>query len=336
MLQRKQRLAALAQHAQESADGGASWENLRAFLLCAEHGSFRKAADALHVTSTTIMRRIERLEQELEFSLFTRDQSGLRLTDDGRAILDDAREMERTSVNLQRHVRQRRARSSGVVRFGGNVELLVLRWIIPQLTAAEDIRPLLTFDSRLTPDSGDDSHFDCDIMIGFDRPSELDLVVRRLGRLHRYPYVTEAYASTHGIPQSTAELRRHQIVQRAGIQSQFSGNVRGRVFDAEAGNAPAGIRVYSNAAAVQAAERGVGCGLMANYAILLNKSLIPVDIGITDHADIWMSYRPDLKRSDRHMAVVEQLRRMFERQQTPCFQDELIHPNALKSLMKLR
>jgi len=55
----------------------ASWEDLRAFLFCTRHQSFRNAADVLGLTGTTLMRKIDRLEEELGFKLFIRDQSGL-------------------------------------------------------------------------------------------------------------------------------------------------------------------------------------------------------------------------------------------------------------------
>ena len=45
----------------------ASWEDLRAFLFCTRHQSFRNAAEVLGLTGTTLMRKIDRLEEELGF-----------------------------------------------------------------------------------------------------------------------------------------------------------------------------------------------------------------------------------------------------------------------------
>jgi DNA-binding transcriptional LysR family regulator len=80
----------------------ASWEDLHAFLLCTRHQSFRNAADVLGLTGTTLMRKIDRLEEELGFKLFLRDQSGLSLSDEGRALLFDVEQMERLSFNVFR------------------------------------------------------------------------------------------------------------------------------------------------------------------------------------------------------------------------------------------
>ena len=43
----------------------ASWDDLKSFLACARYKSFRNAADLLGVTSTTLMRRIDRLEERI-------------------------------------------------------------------------------------------------------------------------------------------------------------------------------------------------------------------------------------------------------------------------------
>src|ERR1700757_2511858 len=80
----------------------ASWEDLRAFLLCARHQSFRTAAEALGLTGTTLMRKIDRLEEELGCKLFLRDQSGLSLSDEGRGLLFDVGQMEWRSFHTLR------------------------------------------------------------------------------------------------------------------------------------------------------------------------------------------------------------------------------------------
>lgn len=64
MQQLLHRGAAITQHRTgEALD--ASWDDLKSFLVCAKYKSFRHAAEKLHVTSTTMMRRIDRLEERI-------------------------------------------------------------------------------------------------------------------------------------------------------------------------------------------------------------------------------------------------------------------------------
>src|SRR6201989_3019903 len=80
----------------------ASWDDLKSFLACARHKSFRNAADLLGVTSTTLMRRIDRLEERLGCKVFLRDPRGLHLSEEGAAMIGEAMEMERHAFNLLR------------------------------------------------------------------------------------------------------------------------------------------------------------------------------------------------------------------------------------------
>ena len=105
MQQLLHRGAAMTQHrTDEILD--ASWDDLKSFLACARHKSFRNAADLLGVTSTTLMRRIDRLEEMIGCKLFLRDQSGLTLSEEGLAMIADVIEMERHAFNIFRRASQ--------------------------------------------------------------------------------------------------------------------------------------------------------------------------------------------------------------------------------------
>ena len=54
-----------------------SWDDLRVFVVVARTLSFRKAATALRTSTSTVLRRIERLEEIFEFRLFDRLPDGL-------------------------------------------------------------------------------------------------------------------------------------------------------------------------------------------------------------------------------------------------------------------
>lgn len=66
---------------------------LDTFVKVAEVGSFTKAADALYITPTAVMKQINALENELAVTLFDRTHHGLHLTKAGESFLADARYM---------------------------------------------------------------------------------------------------------------------------------------------------------------------------------------------------------------------------------------------------
>src|SRR4030081_1922605 len=93
----------------------ASWDDLKSFLACARYKSFRNAAEILGLTSTTLMRRIDRLEERIGCKLFLRDQSGLTLSDEGSTMIGDVKEMEHYAFNFFRRAAQSN-QTAGTVR----------------------------------------------------------------------------------------------------------------------------------------------------------------------------------------------------------------------------
>lgn len=65
--------------------------HLRYFVAVAEEENVTRAAARLHVSQPPLTRQIHDLEHELGFDLFTRAGKSLRLTDAGRAFLEEAR-----------------------------------------------------------------------------------------------------------------------------------------------------------------------------------------------------------------------------------------------------
>ena len=72
------------------------WDDARIFLAIARAGTLSGAADKMNMGIATVSRRLDRLEQALNVPLFSRHQSGYRLTDDGEALLARAEALEYT------------------------------------------------------------------------------------------------------------------------------------------------------------------------------------------------------------------------------------------------
>jgi LysR family glycine cleavage system transcriptional activator len=62
---------------------------LRTFRAAAEHQSFRLAAEELFLTASAVSHQIKQLESALGMRLFTRQPRSLKLTDAGRALVND-------------------------------------------------------------------------------------------------------------------------------------------------------------------------------------------------------------------------------------------------------
>src|SRR5438270_5808416 len=216
MHQHLHRGAASTQHKKAEDTFNASWEDLRAFLLCTRHQSFRNAAEVLGLTGTTLMRKIDRLEEELGFKLFLRDQSGLSLSDEGRALLFDVEQMERLSFNIFR-------RASMSTDTNGTVRVAVTEgpgnfWVLPRLIDFQKTYRKITVDLRCAMEQADVARLESDIAIQLEPPTNPDLIVAKLGRLHIYPFVSKEYENLYGVPATLADLTNHRIVKQSAPQ----------------------------------------------------------------------------------------------------------------------
>ena len=115
-------------------------QNLRAFLLVAESGSFSKAAKRLHLTQPAVSKRIAQLEAQLNVSLFDRIGRRISTTEAGEALLPHAR-----AVHLELQAAQQSVRDlAGEVR--GRLRLATSHHI-----GLHRLPPLLSFFSKAFP-----------------------------------------------------------------------------------------------------------------------------------------------------------------------------------------
>src|SRR6186713_3039108 len=297
MQQLLHRGAAMMQHREEALD--ASWDDLKLFLACAKYKSFRNAAEELGLTSTTLMRRIDRLEESIGCKLFLRDQSGLTLSDEGTAMIADVAHMERHAFNVFRRASRSSNDTSGTL--------------------------------RCAMEQADVARLESDIAIQLEPPTNPDLIVAKLGRLHIYPFVSKEYETLYGVPATLADLKDHRIIKQSAPQVDDSAYAR--VLGLKSLEGIVGIKTNSSVGVLYAVERGAGIGFLPTVSIALGAPLIAVDLGVSHHADLWLTYHKEFRSSERHKIVVDWLKKIFDPRTYPCFRDEFIHPNALVPMM---
>jgi DNA-binding transcriptional LysR family regulator len=94
-------------------------QQLRQVIALVEHGSFVRAASALHISQPALSRSIMNLEKRIGSELFQRSSSGVVPTDRGRLYIERARDVLRLADDLDREVRAHGSSLSGRVSVGG-------------------------------------------------------------------------------------------------------------------------------------------------------------------------------------------------------------------------
>lgn len=172
------------------------WNDLKFFLEVARGGSLTKAAAALHVSQSTVGRRIAELEARLATRLFARHQTGYFLTDEGSELLARAETVEENMFAFERGASGLNPAVSGTVRLATS-ENLASELVIPALPDFIRRHPQLRLDILTTAATVELGRREADLALRMVQPSHGNLKVRRLGEMTYGVYGQRDYLARH-------------------------------------------------------------------------------------------------------------------------------------------
>ncbi|WCT71929.1 LysR family transcriptional regulator [Sphingomonas naphthae] len=303
------------------------WDDLRLFMLAAEAGSLRAAAQSAGCSINTVRNRIEQLEHDLGFIVAKRSVDGFILTAEGQDMLSIAREMSSGASALDRLTRKRGERSARKVAVQVT-EGLGTFWLMPRIVDFQAEHPDLTVELTCDMKPVDVSFRDIDIAVQLEQPRHPDLVIQRLGTLHLMPFAAPQYIRAHGTPSTIQDLFDHKLVLQKSEQVSQEGTelVLGSTLP------PGTVSISANTSSAHywAIARGAGIGLLPTYARAVNRRVVPVDIGLKLRRDIFLVYHPDAKRSRAAEQAIAWIRASFDAELYPWFADQFVHPTDLE------
>ncbi|MEG9861494.1 MAG: LysR family transcriptional regulator [Parvularculales bacterium] len=196
------------------------WNDLRYFMAVAAAGSLSAAAQNLRVNTTTVLRRVGRLESLLDQRLFERARSGYHLTAAGQRLVEALDPVEQRLNALERDVLAGGSGSEGVVRLtaGETVAGYLLAPAITQGTLtqsgvivdlmAESFMAKAAVAPRIM-----NPLLNADIAVRTSRPTQGDILVRKIGVMAYGLYGTNNYIEAHGHPHETDALHTgHKLI----------------------------------------------------------------------------------------------------------------------------
>lgn len=308
-----------------------SWDDLKIFLACTKEKSFRKAAERLQVSSSTVVRRIESLEEALEIQLFDRLPEGIKLTEEAFLIKESATGIEGCIFELLQNRMQIDDATKGSVSIS-ITEGLGTYWLMPKLVNFQRQFPKIMLNVQCAMKSADVLRLETDMAIQFHRPTNPDLIVTKLGRLHVYPFASEKYISIYGKPTSLKDTKNHRFVLQVSPNLEEH-KIWAEKLGIESMDDIIGIRTNASTPLFYAVEKGAGIGVLPTYATALKAPVVPLDFGVQNSLDIWLTFHSGVKKTPRKAMVIDWIKSIFDSQIYPWFADEFIHPNLLLEKM---
>lgn len=187
------------------------WNHTRAFLVTAEEGTLSAAAKALDMTQPTLSRQVAALEAELGITLFERVGQRLILTNSGVELLEHARLMSQAAMlfSLAATGQSQQIEGSVTVSAGELDAVYRLPKIIAKLRREE---PGIDIEVIVTNEPSDIKRREADIAIRNFRPTQNDLIAKKLGEENIWLYGTQDYLNQIPKFSDVSELTEIQLI----------------------------------------------------------------------------------------------------------------------------
>ncbi|WP_025854195.1 LysR family transcriptional regulator [Pseudomonas sp. CHM02] len=287
------------------------WELYRSFLGVFREGSLSGAARQLGITQPTVGRHIAALETALGVVLFTRSPTGLLPTAMARTLRAHAETMERTAAALERAASAQGDEVRGVVRVSAS-EVVGVEVLPPILTQLRQTHPHLKVELVLTNRLSDLLQLEADIAVRMVRPSQEQLLARRIGLIEVGLHARDDYLQQHGLPLQIHDLAGHSVIgfdqENAFIRSMAIKGFERSAFALSSDSDLAQLALIRAGAGIG------GCQVQLAKRDPRLRRVLPE--GFSIKLDTWVTMHEDLRNSPRCRvmfdALVEGLQRYVQ------------------------
>ncbi len=191
-------------------------DELQAFVTVVDSGSITAAARQLEQTVSGISRALGRLEDKLGTTLLQRTTRRIALSEEGRAFLDDARDVLARMDAAEDRMRGLRDGPSGVLRVDAATSFL-LHVLVPRVAAFRAAYPKITLELTSSDRTIDLLEHRTDIAIRVGALKDSSLVARHLMDSRLRVLAAPDYLDAHGTPASVAALADHAVLGFTGL-----------------------------------------------------------------------------------------------------------------------
>ena len=282
-----------------------NWDDLKVLLALSRAGSTRKAAATLGVSNTTVMRRLESLEEQVGGRLFDRTPDGFRVTPLADQLLPTASEVEEILTEAQRQVTGKDAELTGRIKL--SLPAVPVTHIAEAVSEFAIEYPRIELDISISDLPVDLARREADIAVRgipkHKRPPK-DIVGIKLGRISLGYYVHHVFLrdAARGLRELTCIRASERALSLGDLPDPESLGLKSRhLID--------GITPRMVAATNKLGVAALPCFLAKQYPELMLLPGVPsAHWGFT-----WLLHHKDLRQSARIRALFQHLSTLEEK-----------------------
>jgi len=280
------------------------WSLWRSFGAVVEHGSLSAAARTLGLSQPTLGRHVEALELGLGITLFERTLSGLRATDTALRLYEPVLAAQQSLAEAALIAEGASAALTGSVRITSSTVmchyvlppfLLDLRETFPQV--AIELVPSDSAENLLLREA--------DIAVRMFRPTQLELIARKLGDSPLVTCAHESYIARRGQPDRPEQLAEHDLI---GFDRDDLLIAAARRMGFPLSRNDFIVRTDSQTNIWELTKAGLGIGFAQELLVARTRGMVPLLPDFRPPAlEVWLTTHRELFTSRRIRAIYDRL-----------------------------
>jgi DNA-binding transcriptional LysR family regulator len=283
------------------------WSLWRSFGAVVEAGSLSAAARKLGLSQPTLGRHIESLEQALGVSLFERTLGGLKPSETALRLYEPVAGAARALAEAELVAEGQSAALGGTVRLTAST--VISHYVLPPMLA-EIRRQFPAVALELVPSDSAENLLlrEADIAVRMFRPTQLELVTRKLGVIPTIACAHESYLARRGRPQRLEDLRQHDLIgfDRSDLIIEAA-----RGLGLTLTRADFIVRTDSQTAGWELIKAGLGVGFAQARLVAEASGMEPLLPDLRFPLEVWLTTHRELITSRRIRAVYDALADQF-------------------------
>lgn len=186
------------------------WHLLQSFAAISEAGSLSAAATASGSSQPTLSRHLNQLEELLGKRLFFRTPAGLTLTPEGAQVQSHADAMAQAAAQVSFTGAGSKS-VSGTVRITAS-QIAATYLLPPMLASLHAAHPALSLEVVASDQTDNLLRREADLAVRMYRPTQSDLIAKKVAELPLGIFAARSYAARHGLPETPQDFLAHTVI----------------------------------------------------------------------------------------------------------------------------
>lgn len=280
------------------------WDYLRYIRALAIGGTLAKAGELLGVHQTTVLRRLDQMEESMGVQFFERSRDGLQLTPVGETAFREADRLAIEMENLERKLVGQDSAPVGKVRLAAE-DAMMSALLSPILAELVREFPDIELETLTDNDVANLSHREADLTLRPENKPQATLEGERIASIESAVYGSARYCRRH----RDMDVENHPEGCLWIIPDEtFSHLATGRWYRKQLKNVTSFIRCNSLQSMHALAKAGAGLAVLPCYLGESTRELRRLSDPLEgESVDLWLHVNQDTQQMARVRIVMEYL-----------------------------